>query len=226
MTYTPVELRHVVPGRALFGYSRSEVARLIEEVANSFEQVWRERGELIDRVEELDRRIDELKQREALLAQTLVSAEKVAREAKDAARREAELIVAEAHQEARAVSRAAQAERERLFGEARRVESLLRTALGVVGEVAKPPVAQAPGEAAAPAAAPTLEPEAEPSLPAADAWPGRTDTRELPVVRPAESLAEPQGQVVPMQPVALPPVVEPLLEADEPPAVREFSWGD
>jgi cell division initiation protein len=219
MSYTPVELRHVSPARALFGYSRSEVERLIEEVADSFEQVWRERGELIDRVEDLDHRIDELKQREALLSQTLVSAERVARDAKDAARREAELIVAEAHQEARAVSRAAQAERERLFGEARRIESLLRTALGVVGEASKPPV-QAPAEAAAPT--PAAEHAPEPAAPVADAWPGRVDTSEFPAVTPAE----PQGKVLPMGPVALPPMVEPAAHDDEPPALREFSWGD
>jgi len=225
MSYTPVELRHVSPARALFGYSRSEVERLIEQVADSFEQVWRERGELIDRVEDLERHLGELKQREALLSETLVSAERVARDAKDAARREAELIVAEAHQEARAVSRAAQAERERLFGEARRVESLLRTALGVVGEASKPPV-QASVEAAAPAAAPAAEPAPEqPSTAPAvvgDEWPGRVDTSEFPAVKPAE----PQGQVLPMQPVALPPMVEPAASADEPPALREFSWGD
>jgi cell division initiation protein len=223
MSYTPVELRHVSPARALFGYSRSEVERLIEQVADSFEQVWRERGELIDRVEDLDRRIGELKQREALLSETLVSAERVARDAKDSARREAELIVAEAHQEARAVSRAAQAERERLFGEARRVEALLRTALGVVGEASKPPV-QAPAEAAAPA--PPADPGPEPTAPVADAWPGRVDTSEFPAVNPEA----PQGQVVQMQPVAhpvaLPPMVEPVSPEDEPPALREFSWGD
>ena len=47
---------------------------------------------------------------------------------KDAAKREAELILAEAHGEARSIVRTAQGEKERLFAEARRVEALLRAA--------------------------------------------------------------------------------------------------
>jgi cell division initiation protein len=143
MRYTPVELRHVRLGRSLFGYKRREVDSLLEDVADSYEEVWRERGELTDRVEDLDKHLGEFKDREQLLATTLVSAEKAAAEAKDAARREAELIVAEAHGEARSIMRTAQNERERLFGEARRVEALLRAALGMVEESKAEPLEDA-----------------------------------------------------------------------------------
>src|SRR5881628_3567009 len=135
MRYTPVELRHVRLGRSLFGgYKKDELERLLEDVADSFEEVWRERGELTDKLEDLERLLADVKQRESLLASTLVSAERAAVEAKEAAKREAELIIAEAHQEARSVTRTAQTERERLFAEARRVETLLRAALGMVEE--------------------------------------------------------------------------------------------
>jgi cell division initiation protein len=137
-------------GRALFGYKRAETERILEDVANSFESVWRDRGELTDKVEDLERQLDELRQREHLMTQALVAAERAAAEAREAARREAELIVAEAHQEARSVVRGAQSERERLAMEARRVETLLRSALGLVEE----------GTALA-------------------AWPERSDTREF-----------------------------------------------
>jgi cell division initiation protein len=134
MRYTPVELRHVRLQRSLFGYRRRDVDSLLDDVADSYEEVWRERGELTDRLEDVEKRLGEFKDREQLLASTLVSAEKAAAEAKDAARREAELIVAEANGEARSIVRTAQGERERLFGEARRVEALLRAALGMVEE--------------------------------------------------------------------------------------------
>ena len=39
MTYTPVELRHVRVSRSLFGYNRAMVEQVIEEVADSFENV-------------------------------------------------------------------------------------------------------------------------------------------------------------------------------------------
>jgi cell division initiation protein len=241
MPYTPVELRHVKLGRALLGFRRDETERLLGDVADSFEEVWRERGELGDRVEDLERRLEELKQREALLASTLVSAEKAASDAKEAAKREAELIVAEAHGEARSIVRAAQNERERLFAEARRVEALLRSALGMVGEVraSDAPSAVTPPPAPSPASAPPPEPPAErpaplaeapappPSLPtlppAPEHWPNRTDTREFQVVRVDEPDAE-----------SGPPAPESLFEQPHLPEVREahggepreFAWGD
>jgi cell division initiation protein len=135
MPYTPVELRHVRLGKSLFrGYKRDEVDTLLEEVADSFEEVWRERAELADKVEELESDLVDLKSREQLLATTLVSAEKAAADAKENAQKQAELIVAEAHTEGRSILRTAQNERERLFAEVRRIEALLRSALGMVQE--------------------------------------------------------------------------------------------
>jgi cell division initiation protein len=134
MRYSPVELRHVKLGRALFGYRRADVDELITDAAASYEEVWAERGELSDKLEDVSSSLEEVKQRETLLATTLVAAEKAAAEAVESAKRQAEVIVAEAHQEGRSIMRAALAERDRLFSESRRVEALLRAALGIVEE--------------------------------------------------------------------------------------------
>jgi cell division initiation protein len=167
MGYTPVELRHVKVGRTLFGYNRGTVEELLDEVADSFEAVWRDRGELTDQVEELERQLGELRAREQLLTQTLVAAEAAAVEVREQARREAELIVAEAHQDARSVGRNAQGERDRLVSEARRVEGFLRAALGMVGEAARSAPEPAAEQVEAqvqvpPTSAPEPEPEPEP----------------------------------------------------------------
>src|SRR6516165_8430846 len=103
MAYTPVELRHVRIGRRPLGYKRGEVERLLEDVADSFENVWRERGELEDRVDMLEKDLTELRRREELLAQALVAAEQAATETRAQAKREADTIVAEAHREARSI---------------------------------------------------------------------------------------------------------------------------
>jgi cell division initiation protein len=134
MPYTPVELRHVRVGRALLGYKREAVQNLLEEIADSFETVWRERHELADHVETIEQQLGELRSREQALTQTLVAAEQAATHVKEQAAREAELIVAEAHSEARAVTRNAQVLRERLHAETRRTEGLLRAALGMLEE--------------------------------------------------------------------------------------------
>jgi cell division initiation protein len=154
MPYTPVELRHVKLGRSLFGYKRHETERVLDDVANSFEDVWRDRGELADKVEELEKQLGEHRQRETLLTQTLVAAERSAADARDTARREAEVIVAEAHNEARSVMRGAQTERERLALEARRITTLMRSARGLL----------------------------EVGVASSESWPDRGDTREFKAV--------------------------------------------
>ena len=134
MRYTPVELRHVRMGRALFGYKRDETDRVLEDVADSFEEVWRSRADLADKVEHLEGEITRYKELEQLLRATLISAERAAHELRDQATREAETIVAEAHLEGRAVTQQARAERERLLRDARRIRLLLNSALDSLDE--------------------------------------------------------------------------------------------
>ena len=134
MTITPVELHHIRLKRGLLGYRRAPVDELIVEIADSFEEVWRQRADFVDRIEQLEGELSRHRDLESLLRTTLVSAEKSAHELKDQAKREAELVVGEAHAEARAVTRAAAAERERLLAEARKVRALLEAALDAVDD--------------------------------------------------------------------------------------------
>ena len=134
MTITPVELHHIRLKRGLLGYRRGPVDELIIEIADSFEEVWRQRADFADRIEQLESELSRHRDLESLLRTTLVSAEKSAHELKDQAKREAELVVGEAHAEARAVTRAAAAERERLLAEARKVRALLEAALDAVDD--------------------------------------------------------------------------------------------
>jgi cell division initiation protein len=132
MTITPVELHHLELGRGLLGYRRQAVDRLLEEIATSFEEVWRERAEFADRIERLQSELAGHRDLETLLRTTLVSAEKSAHELRDQAKREAHLVVEEAHAEARSVTRAAVRERELLSAEARKIRALLEAALVAV----------------------------------------------------------------------------------------------
>ena len=136
MAFTPVELRHVsIPRRRLFGgYRIPHVDRLVLDVADSFEDVWRERADLFDKVEQLESELARHRELETLLRTTLVSAERTAHELKDQAKRQAQLILDEAHGEARAITRDAASERERLVDDSRRVRTLLRAALETLDE--------------------------------------------------------------------------------------------
>jgi len=130
MPLTPVEIRHVELRRRFFrGYRRSGVDQLLNEIADSFEEVWRERADLADQLEELEAEAAKHKELEALLRSTLVSAERAAQDMKEQARRESDLIVQEAHAEGRRVTRESAAEKRRLEDDMRKIRAQLRSAL-------------------------------------------------------------------------------------------------
>jgi cell division initiation protein len=135
MPLTPVEIRHVDLKRTwLRGYRRRTVDQLLEEIADSFEQVWRERADLSDQLEEVETEAAKHRELEALLRSTLVSAERAAQDMKEQARRESDLIVQEAHAESRRVTREAAAEKRRLEEDAVRIRAQLRAAFDSLGE--------------------------------------------------------------------------------------------
>ncbi len=162
MSTTPVEIRHLTFGRSFRGYRRDAVDEALERIADSFEDVWRDRGELQDQVERLEGEVAQLREQEELLKNTLIAAERSAAEARELAREQAELVVAEAHAEGRSIMRAAQAERERLIVETRRIRTLLQGALDLVNETETPGQADAEGRDAQ-----------------VESWPRREDTAEF-----------------------------------------------
>lgn len=134
MSLSPAEVRHIELRRGLFGYRKASVNQAMEDVAESFEAVWRERAALVDRVDALEVELERHRELETLLRSTLVSAERAAQDLKEHARREADMIVSEANAEARRVLRDAITDKERISAEARRVQAILRSALEVIDE--------------------------------------------------------------------------------------------
>ena len=135
MPLTPVEIRHIDLRRAwLRGYRRPGVDALLTEIADSFEEVWRERADLSDRLEELESEASKHRELEALLRSTLVSAERAAQDMKEQARRESDLIVQEAHAESRRVVREVSAEKRRLEDDVVKIRAQLRAAFESLGD--------------------------------------------------------------------------------------------
>ena len=124
MALAPVELRHVhLPRRAL-GYRRGAVDQLLGEIQESFEDVWRDRADLRDEVERLEAELARYKELDVLLRNSLVSAERAADELRAQAGKEADVILDEARVRARETTANAEAERERVAAEVRRLRSL------------------------------------------------------------------------------------------------------
>jgi cell division initiation protein len=134
MAITPVEIRHIKVTRSLFGYNRDVVDKLLEDIIDSFEDVWRERADLADKIERVEEDLVRYRELETLLRTTLVSAERASQELKEQARRETRLLLDEAHAEARKIKRDAVADLERMRSEAHRIRTLLSAALATIGE--------------------------------------------------------------------------------------------
>jgi hypothetical protein len=198
------------------------VEQVIEEVAQSFEATWRERGELADKVEALEKQLEQHRQREGLLTQTLVAAEQAASDVRERARREAETILLEAHGEARAVGRQAFAERERLQLESRRIEAMLRAALGVMAERQELAESEAPASAApTPTPAAPMEPEAS-VVPVFEAKAPATPVEpEVPVAPMPEVKAPTIHSMPPVADIADPPVPPAPIDKVLPPATED-----
>src|SRR5919197_6364265 len=124
MTLTPAEIRHAKLGRRPLGYDRQATDRLLADVVASFEQVWRERADLRDAIENVEGELTRQKEIEGALRSTLISAERMADDVRTQARREADVIISEARSTARDIVSGAEAERERIQGEIRRLRTI------------------------------------------------------------------------------------------------------
>ena len=130
---TPVEIRNVDLRRAwVRGYRCGAVDELLDEIAESFGGISRERDRLYDRLEELETEAEKHRELEALLHSALVSAERAAQDMKEQARRESDLIVQEAHAER--VTRESAAEKRRLEEDMTKIRAQLRAAFELLGE--------------------------------------------------------------------------------------------
>jgi cell division initiation protein len=124
VSLTPVELRHVDLPRRPFGYRRTSVDALLDDVVRSFEDVWRERADLRDEAERLEGEVARYKELDVLLRNSLVSAERAADELRTQAGKEADVILEQARLHAREITAEAEAERERVRTEIRRLKAL------------------------------------------------------------------------------------------------------
>jgi cell division initiation protein len=124
MSLTPVEIRHVRLGRRPLGYGRPSVDRLLDEIASSYEDVWRDRADLRDEIDRLEDELRRQREIEDALRNTLLSAERMADELRARAHDEADLIVAEARAKAREIAAAAESNEQRVRDEIRRLRML------------------------------------------------------------------------------------------------------
>ena len=96
MRVAPLDLRQHRFKTVLRGFDKTEVVALLTEAADDYEHALREMDRLRQDVSRLESLLGEHREREANLRNTLLTAQRLADEIKDAAQNEARLIVKEA----------------------------------------------------------------------------------------------------------------------------------
>jgi cell division initiation protein len=119
MRITPIDIQqHQFRSRVL-GYDKAAVDRFLELVAEELEEVHRQNNESKEELARCRASLEEMRQREANLKETLLTTQRVTDELKANARREAELVVAEAQLQGQKIVQDAEEQRMRLVADIR-----------------------------------------------------------------------------------------------------------
>ncbi|HMB15772.1 MAG TPA: DivIVA domain-containing protein [Pelovirga sp.] len=122
MRITPIEIQQQRFKSRLFGYDTTAVDQFLEMLADELEQLYHQNNELKESLARTRTSLEQMREREKLLQQTLVTAQKMTEELKDQARRDAEIVIAEAHIEGERVLRDANERRIQLVGEIQEIK--------------------------------------------------------------------------------------------------------
>jgi cell division initiation protein len=96
MKITPLDIQHMVFKVSMRGYNRQDVDRFLEQIAQTVDELNREVAALREKLGAMEGQLTDSKKAETALTRTLVSTQTMAEELKEAAKRDAELIVKEA----------------------------------------------------------------------------------------------------------------------------------
>jgi cell division initiation protein len=107
MRITPLDVRNHHFGRRLSGLDRAEVESFLQLVSEDYEELLRENQSQGERIRLLEQRVGQLVGDERLLKETLLSAQAVTEDLRDAAVKESEVVVGSAEVQAEKILDAA-----------------------------------------------------------------------------------------------------------------------
>lgn len=100
---TPMEINNKEFKKTIRGYNEDEVNEFLDKVVADFEKLYRENGELKDKIAVVNERVDNYTLMEKTLQNTLVVAQTTAEEVVVNARKKAEVIEREAEEQAKRI---------------------------------------------------------------------------------------------------------------------------
>lgn len=114
MALTPLDIHNKQFSRSFRGYNETEVDEFLEQVGREYDQVLRDNAALREQVEALTAKLDQYRQLEDTLHNTLVVAQETAEEVKASAQKQAELMINQARLEADQILQEARARAEQI----------------------------------------------------------------------------------------------------------------
>ncbi|MBI4241187.1 MAG: DivIVA domain-containing protein [Candidatus Rokubacteria bacterium] len=118
MRITPVDIRQQQFSTRMFrGYDVQEVDAFLDEVAGDYEHLVKENALLKEQLAVLEERTRGIEARERTLQEALIAAQRVTEEMKEAARRDAQLLLREAEVEREKLIEAARGEEAKIKSE-------------------------------------------------------------------------------------------------------------
>jgi cell division initiation protein len=122
MPITPIDIQQQQFKSRLMGYDKAGVDQFLESLANEIERLFRQNQDLQEELARTRSSLAEMREREATLKETLLTTQKVTDELKSNARREAELVLADAEVRAERVMRNAEDRRLQLIAEIQEIK--------------------------------------------------------------------------------------------------------
>lgn len=100
---TPMEIHNKEFKKGMRGYKEEEVDEFLDKVVTDFEKMYRENGELKDKLSVINEKVDSYNLMEKTLQNTLVVAQTTAEDVVVNARKKAEMIIKEAEEQAKRI---------------------------------------------------------------------------------------------------------------------------
>ncbi len=132
MKLTPLDILHHVFRKRFWGYDPGEVDAFLELVRNEYEAAIRENHQLKEELQRVSAELASLKEKEEILKDTMITVQKVREEIEQNARKEAEIILAEAKMKAQEIVNTAQLRSIEIFDE---IKELRRQKIKLVQEL-------------------------------------------------------------------------------------------
>lgn len=117
MRITPIEIQQHQFKTRMLGYDTRAVDHFLEMLADELERLHKQNNELKESLARTRTALEQIRDREKALQETLMTAQQVTEELKNNARKEAEIMIAEAHLEGEQVVRDAGERRGQLISE-------------------------------------------------------------------------------------------------------------